>query len=104
MYLATCNFTCTPLFHNKPTSYNTSSPLHLVFGQEPNISHLMFLFMQYALLMIHHNVHRWDLKGDKEIHVGYEKLSIVEYFESLKMDLFTTQLIDIHFYGSTFPT
>jgi hypothetical protein len=28
------------LIRIKPTNYNNSSPLKLIFGQEPNISHL----------------------------------------------------------------
>ncbi|KAJ9539329.1 hypothetical protein OSB04_032062 [Centaurea solstitialis] len=69
------------LIRIRPTSYNASSPLKTVFGQEPNISHLRIFGCA----------------------VGYESTSIIKYLEPLTGDLFTARFADCHFDESEFP-
>jgi len=53
------------LIRIRPTSNNEFSPLQLVFGQKPNISHLIFFLgdLLYMFMLLHHNALNWDLKG-----------------------------------------
>ncbi|KAK2376223.1 putative mitochondrial protein [Trifolium repens] len=92
------------LIRIRPTSYNNSSPLKLVFGQEPNISHLrIFGCVVYVPI---YPPQRTKMGPHRRlgIYVGYESPSIIKYLEPTNGDLFTARFADCHFDESNFPT
>ena len=54
------------LIRLRPTAYHKYSPLQLVSGREPNLSHLKFLVVLYMFQFLLHNAQKWDLKEDWE--------------------------------------
>ena len=58
------------LIRIRPTSYHSSSPLQLVFGKEPDISHLRILDVRCMSQLLHQSAQRWDLKKCWEYILG----------------------------------
>ena len=85
-----------------PTSYHKVSPIQLVYGQKPNISHLRtFMCAIYVPISPPHHT-KWVLMG---IYVGYESSSISKLYPELSTgDLFTSRFEYCHFDESKFPT
>jgi len=77
--------------------YHKFSPLQLVFGHEPNISHLR-IFGCAVYVSIYPPQHtkmgpqRW-----LRIYIGFEPSSIIKYLEPLIGDSLTTQFAYCHF-------
>ena len=67
----------------KPTATQPHSPLQLVTGYEPNVSHLCLF--------------------GRAIYVGYDSPSIISYLEPLTGDLFTVHFSDCHFDETVCP-
>lgn len=93
----------TTLSRISPTSYHTSSPLQLVFGKEPNISHLRIFGCAVYVLISLPRCNKMDPQRRIGIYVGYESPSIVKYLEPTIGDLFTAYFADCHFDESNFP-
>ncbi|GKC99060.1 retrovirus-related pol polyprotein from transposon TNT 1-94 [Tanacetum coccineum] len=92
------------LIRIRPTSHHTYSPLQLVFGQEPNISHLrIFGCVIYVPIA---PPQRIKMRSQRRmgIYVGYDSPSIIRYLKPSTRDLFTTRFADCHFDESVFPT
>jgi len=92
------------LIRIRPTSYHTSSPLKLVFGQEPNISHLRIFGCAVYVPIAAPQRTKMGPQRRLGIYVGYESPSIIKYLEPSMGDLFTARFADCHFVESTFPT
>ena len=92
------------LIRIRPTSYHKYSPLQLVFGQQPNISHLrIFGCAVYVPI----SPPKRTMMGPQRrlgIYVGYDSPSIIKYLEPSTGDLFTARFADSHFDESIFPT
>jgi hypothetical protein len=85
------------------TEYHTTSPLQLVRGDQPSISHLRkFGCVVYTPIsppkQISMGPHR-----RMGVYVGFQSLSILKYLEPLTGDLFTTQVADCIFNEDHFP-
>ena len=92
------------LIRIRPTSYHKFSPIQLVCGHVPNISHLRtFGCAIYVPISPPHRT-KMDPQRRMGIYVGYESPSIVKYFEPSTGDLFTARFDDCHFDESVFPT
>ena len=79
--MGTCDVHATSVIRIMPTNYHKFSPIQLVCGQEPNISHLRtFGCVMCAIISPLHNIkmgpHR--IMG---IYVGYESPDIIKYLE-----------------------
>ena len=85
------------LIRIRPISYHEFSPLQLVHGQEPNISHLR-IFGRAVYIPIT-PPHRTKMRHQRRlgIYVGYESPSIIKYLEPSTRDLFTARFADCHF-------
>ncbi|KAJ9548209.1 hypothetical protein OSB04_020752 [Centaurea solstitialis] len=92
------------LIRIRPTSYNASSPLKTVFGQEPNISHLRIFGCAVYVPIAPPQRTKMGPQRRLGIYVGYESASIIKYLEPLTGDLFTARFADCHFDESEFPT
>jgi hypothetical protein len=92
------------LIQLRPTAYHSFSPLCLVRGNAPSISHLRkFGCAIYALIsppqramMGHHR--------KMGIYMGYHSPSIIKYLEPMTGDLFTVRYTDCIFNEDHFPT
>ncbi|KAJ9547136.1 hypothetical protein OSB04_019679 [Centaurea solstitialis] len=91
------------LIRIRPTSYNASSPLKTVFGQEPNISHLRIFGCAVYVPVAPPQRTKMGPQRRLGIYVGYESASIIKYLEPLTGDLFTARFADCHFDESEFP-
>jgi len=92
------------LIHIRPTSYHKSSPLQLIFGQEPNIFHLRIFGCAIYVSIAPRQRTKMGPERRLGIYVGYESPSIIKYLEPLTGDLFTARFADCHFDESIFPT
>jgi len=88
----------------RPTSYHNSSPLELVFGREPNISHLRIFGCAVYVPISPPKQTKMGPQRRLGIYVGYESPSIIKYLGPTTGDLFTARFVDCHFYESNFPT
>jgi len=79
------------------TNYHKYSSLQLVFGQQPNISHLrIFGCVVYVPI----SPPKRTMMGPQRrlgIYVGYDSSSIIKYHEPSTSDLFTARFADSHF-------
>ena len=76
----------------------------MVFGQQPNISHLrIFGCVVYVPI----SPPKRTMIGPQRrlgIYVGYDSPSMIKYLEPSTCDLFTARFADSHFDESIFPT
>ena len=88
----------------RPISYHEFSPLQLVHGQEPNISHLRIFGCAVYIPIT--PPHRTKMGPQRRlgIYVGYESPSIIKYLEPFTGDLFTARFADCHFDEKLYPT
>ena len=91
------------LIQLRPTAYHENSPLELVRGNQPNISHLhKFGCATYVPI----SPPQRTIMGPHRklgIYVGYQSPSIIKYLEPLTRDLFTARYADCIFYEDHFP-
>jgi hypothetical protein len=91
------------LIQLQPTAYHSVSPLCLIRGNAPSISHLWkFSCVVYAPISPHQNStigpHR-----KMSIYVGHHSPSIIKYLEPMTGDLFTARYADCIFNENHFP-
>jgi hypothetical protein len=87
----------------RATIYHTTSPLQLVCGDQPSISHLRkFGCVVYTPFS---PPKRTSMGPHKRmgIYVGFQSLSILKYLQPLTVDLFTTWFADCIFNEDHFP-
>ena len=92
------------LIRIRPSSYHKVSPLHLVHGQEPNISHLKIFGCAVYVPIAPPQRTKMGSQRRMGIYVGYESPSIIKYIEPLTGDVFTARFADCHFDETLFPT
>jgi len=87
------------LIRLRPTSYHQYSPVQLVFGHQPDISHLRTFGCATP-------THRTKMgpKRCSGIYIGLDSPSIIRYLEPLTGDLFTARFADCHFDEKKFPS
>src|SRR6266540_4980281 len=91
------------LIQLRPTAYHTTSPLQLVRGNQPNISHLRkFGCAVYVPIL---SPQRTSMGPHRKlgIYVGYKSPSIIKYLEPLTGDLFTARHADSIFDEDNIP-
>jgi hypothetical protein len=93
----------TDLIQLRPTAYHSTSPIYMVRGNPPSISHLhkfrccVYIPIsppQRTVMSLHRKV---------GIYVGFQSPSIIQYLEPLIGDLFTTRFADSIFDEEHFP-
>ena len=87
----------TVLIRIRPTSYHKYSPLQLVFGQQPNISHLRIFGCAIYVPISPSKRTMMGLQRRLGIYVGYDSPSIIKYLEPSTRDLFTARFVNSHF-------
>ena len=92
------------LIRIRPTSYHSSSPLQLIFGKEPDISHLRIFGCAMYVLIAPPKCIKMGPQRSLGIYIGYESPSIIKYLEPSMGDIFTARFVDYHFDESNFPT
>lgn len=92
------------LIRIRPTSYHKYSPLQLVFGEEPNISHLRIFGCAVYVPIAPPQRTKMGPQRRLGIYVGFESPSIIKYLKPSTGDLFTARFADCHFNESIFPT
>ena len=92
------------LIRIRPISYHEFSPLQLVHGQEPNISHQRIFGCEVYIPIT--PPHRTKIGPQRRlgIYVGYESRSIIKYLEPSTGDLFTARFANCHFDEKLYPT
>jgi len=90
------------LIRIRPTSYHNSSPLELVFGREPNISHLRIFGCAVYVPIPPPQRTKMSPQRRLGIYVGYESPSIIIYLEPTTGDLFTARFADYHYDESNY--
>ena len=85
------------------TAYHETSPLQLVCGNPPSISHLRKFGC--AVYIPISSPQRTSMRPHRklEIYVGYSSPSIIKYLEPLTGDLFTARFADCIFNEDHFP-
>lgn len=91
------------LIRIRPTGYQKYSPSQLVFGQEPNISHLKIFGCAVYVPIAPPQRSKMGPQRRLGIYVGFESPSIIKYLEPSTGDLFTARFADCHFNESVFP-
>ena len=91
------------LLQLRPTAYHDSSPLELVRGDPPSISHLRKFGC--AVYIPISPPQRTSMGPHRKlgIYVGYQSPSIIKYLEPLTGDLFTARFADCIFNEEHFP-
>ena len=70
------------LIRIRPTSYHEYSPLQMVFGQEPDISHLRIFGCAVYIPITPPQRTKMGPQRRLGIYVGYESPSIIKYFRT----------------------
>lgn len=91
------------LIRIRPTAYNQHSPLQLVLGQIPNISHFKIFGSAVYVPIAPPQRSKMGAQRRIGIYVGFDSTSIIRYLEPLTGDLFTARYADCHFDESLFP-
>ena len=87
----------------RPTTYQKYSPSQLVFGQEPNITHLRIFGCAVYVPIAPPQRTKMGPQRRLGIYVGFESPSIIKYLEPLTGDIFTARFADCQFDESIFP-
>ena len=91
------------LIRLRPTPNQDLSPLQLVLGYQPNISHLhVFGYPVYVPLAPAHQT-KLGTQRHLGIYVGFQSSSIINYIEPLTSEVFTTRFAYCHFNENVFP-
>ena len=92
------------LIRLRPTAYHKYSPLQLVNGREPNISHLKIFGCVVYVPIAPPQRTKMGPQRRMGIYVGFESPSIIRYLEPMTGDLFTARFADCHFNEAVFPS
>ena len=88
----------------RPTATKPHSPLQLVTGYEPKVSHLRVFGCAIYLPIAPPLRTKMGPQRKMGIYVHYDSPSIVRYLETLTEDLFTARVADCHFDETVFPS
>ena len=87
-----------------PTALHTHSPLQLVFGHEPDISHLRTFGCAVQVPIAPPQRTKMGPQRHLSIYVGYNSPSIIRFLKFLTGDLFTPRFADCHFDETQFSS
>ncbi|XP_059654616.1 uncharacterized protein LOC132301375 [Cornus florida] len=87
----------------RPTAYHKYSSLQLVFGQQPNISHIRVFGCAVYVLIAPPQCTKMGPQRRLGIYVGFNSPFIIRYLEPLTSDVFKTRFADCHFDEAIFP-
>jgi len=88
----------------RPSANHEHSPLQLVSGKEPNISHLKIFGCAVFIPIGPPQRTKMGPQRRLGIYVGFESPSIIKYLEPTTCDLFKERFDDCHFDENMFPT
>ncbi|CAH9090012.1 unnamed protein product [Cuscuta epithymum] len=91
------------LIRLRPTAYHKFSPLQLISGKEPNISHLKIFGCSVYVPIAPPYRTKMGPQRRLGIYVGFKSPSIINYLEPMTGDLFTARFDDCHFDETVFP-
>ena len=92
------------LIRIRPTALHTHSPLQLVFGHEPDISHLRTFGCAMQVPIASPQRTKMGPQRRLGIYVGYNLLSIIRLLKPLTGDLFIARFTECHFDKTHFPS
>ena len=92
------------LIRLRPTAYHKYSPVQLVSGLQPNISHLRTFGCAVYVPISPPQRTKMGPQRRLGIYVRFESPSIIKYLEPLTGDLFTARFADCKFDEAMFPT
>ncbi|GLR00170.1 hypothetical protein GCM10007863_45910 [Dyella mobilis] len=87
----------------RPTAYHEFSPLQLVFGYQPDISHLRVFGCAVYVPIPPPQRTKFGPQRRLGIYVGFDSPSIIRFIEPLTGDTFTARFADCHFDETVFP-
>ena len=87
----------------RPTAHHKYSPLQLVNGQEPNISHLRVFGCAVYVPISPPQQTKMGPQRRLGVYVGFESPSIIKYLEPMTGDLFKEIFVDYQFDETVFP-
>jgi hypothetical protein len=87
----------------KPTAYHKYSPLQLVLGQQPNISHFRIFGCAVYVPIAPPQRTKMGPQCRLGIYVGFDSSFIIRYLEPLTGDVFKARFEDCHFNETVFP-
>ncbi|GLT24789.1 hypothetical protein GCM10007933_42910 [Zoogloea oryzae] len=87
----------------RPTAYHEFSPLQLVFGYQPDISHLRVFGCAVYVPIPPPQRTKFGPQRRLGIYVGFDSPSIIRFIEPLTGDTFTARFADCHFDETIFP-
>ena len=83
--------------------YHKFSPLQLVFGHKPNISHLRIFGCTIYVSIYPSQCTKMGPQKRLGIYIGCESPLIIKYLKPLTGDSFTARFADCHFDETMFP-
>lgn len=87
----------------RPSSIHQYSPLQLVFGQQPNISHLKIFGCAVYVSISPPQRTKMGHQRRLGIYIGFDSPSIIRYLEPSTGDMFLARFADCHFNETVFP-
>ena len=91
------------LIRLRPTADHKYSPLQLVSGREPNLSHLKVFGCAIYVPISPPQRTKMGPQRRLGIYIGFNSPSIIKYLEPLTGDVFTARFADCYFNESIFP-
>jgi hypothetical protein len=91
------------LIRLKPTVSHKFSPLQLVSGREPNLSHLKIFGCAVYVLIFSPQRTKMEPQRILRIYISFHFSSIIKYLELLIGDIFTARFADCQFDETIFP-
>ena len=91
------------LIRIRPTDNHKYSPLQLVFGKEPDISHLNDFGCGVYVLIAPPQHSKMGPQRRLRIYIGFESPFIIKYLEPLTCDNFTARFAYCQFNEIIFP-
>jgi hypothetical protein len=93
----------TALIRLRPTASHKFSPLQLISGREPNLSHLKNFYCAVYVLISPPQRTKMGPQRRLGIYIGFHSPSIIKYLEPLTGDVFTARFVDCQFDETIFP-
>ena len=91
------------LIRLRPTADHKYSPLQLVSGREPNLSHLKVFGCAIYVLISPPQRTKMGPQRRLRIYIGFNSPSIIKYLEPLTGNVFTARFADCQFDETIFP-
>ena len=88
----------------RSTANHQQSPFQLVFGQIPNLSHLLVFGCTIQVPIAPPQCTKMGPQSRSGIYIGFDSPSIINYHEPLTGDIFRARFADCHFDEVNFPS